>query len=140
MAAKAPITRRDFLKATGGAAPGKRYNRFMHNYYRSSYSQNWSISRYSYGRPRKCWIQGPDDPAMRGRFSEADLMADGKLSTWGLNYYHNGYNVWNSATEHAFRHPGTTANVLYWDGHVSAVKPKAITGINVYHNLFLKNP
>lgn len=125
---------------TGGAALGKEYNRFTHNYYRSSYSENWTICRGAYSKPRKCWIRGPDVPAMRGRFSEADLVADCMLGTWGLSYYEWNYNVWNYKTVHAFRHPGTTASVMYWDGHVAAVRPKIITGKNVYNNLFLNDP
>ena len=67
-------------------------------------------------------------------------MADCMLIAGTVSHYNASYRLWNSTTKHAFRHPGTTASVMYWDGHVAAVRHKTVTGESVYHELFLTNP
>ena len=42
---------------------------------------------------------------------------------WQYNYY-------------AFRHPGNRANLLYYDGHVAAIQPRAQTGKYVWNYMY----
>jgi len=82
------------------------------------------------------------------RVFNADQVAffmDAGVSTWGWGAPMFEYEVddgvwWTSWTgiktlyfSYAFRHPGNRANVLYFDGHVSSVQHRMVTGKNVFN-------
>ena len=82
------------------------------------------------------------------RVFNADQVAffmDAGVSTWGWGAPMFEYEVddgawWTSWTgvktlyfAYAFRHPGNRANVLYFDGHVSSVQHRMVTGKNVFN-------
>src|SRR5690606_11854089 len=107
-------------------------------YTMSSYAQNWSISYYAYTTPRRGYTTGPTNPAFKGGLSDARLSADCNINS--QSWFQSVMNQGTDAALHAFRHPGTTANFLYWDGHVQPHQPKAMTGKNLYEHLFAGNP
>ncbi len=122
----------------GGAAGEGGYPLFRMSYNLSSYNQNWSISRYAYGVMRRCYSTGPTAVGFKGSVSDADLNVCGQVNSQSWFNYH--IDSFTTNAQHAFRHPGTTANMLYWDGHVGTVRPRWLTGKPVYTVLFDANP
>ena len=58
------------------------------------------------------------------------------MFAWGIDY--DIY--WDNYHFYGFRHVGNTANMLYMDGHVEAVKHHKDTGKNIYRSLYSAPP
>lgn len=139
------------------------HNRAQDFSYGSSYSMNWSVSNYEYGRLRKGWNKGPEtshwwnrmvsdsfNPMQLTTPSTAPIMMDGPSyylhftddsDRYGPDSPFAGapHYYWPRA-KHSFRHPGGTANVLYMDGHVSQSKHMSVSGTRVWRFLWADPP
>lgn len=113
----------DVYFGTGGAAQGSTFPRWASSYTLSSYDQNWSISRYAYGKPRKGWTLGYENKNLSPY--EAALQMDSTAQTsqsWFLAPENAtgtaGQTGGQTRKQIGYRHVGEAANVLYWDLHV----------------------
>ncbi|MFW6058863.1 MAG: type II secretion system protein [Phycisphaeraceae bacterium] len=133
--------------ATGGAPAGQTFTRFHHNYQRSSYDQNWTINRYSYGKPRQRWSLGPTEDFTP---SEARFMTDA-IGQSAMSFYNGKIdgeytpkgslaNPNMTTVDYGYRHPNTTLNALYWDSHVRSHGHFSSTGERVFQELFKERP
>ena len=132
----------------------------------SSYVMNWSVSRRYYypgsdGSPpycdcagcicfdpccdpypfRKSFSKGPET----GRPAEVPFITDCSDLGWGWVLPYFEFNMdsavfWSDYWYYAFRHSGNRANVLYFDGHVEAVRSYNDTGRPVYQEAWTSGP
>ncbi len=90
---------------------------FDNEFIRSSYCLNWSISQYSYGVPRKGFSNPRNTTPANGT-----LVVDGRVPALGWDFVYfawdiDGGTVAYNGWDYGFRHPNSTANMLFMDGH-----------------------
>lgn len=136
--------------AGNGAVPYFRYNGG-----RSSYAMNASFAPYASAgqmvrnRTRRDWYNGPSYKGS-GTYSKtrapssAGLVLDitGQSNSHVTSYYDSAVDTLEASNPttyarvmYAFRH-NRTANLLFWDGHVTAMQHKNDSSQNVYNYLY----
>src|SRR5262249_42002359 len=114
---------------------------------------NWSIDQYNYNpnypyagaQPRKDFAGRVDTP---GGIAAAPFVMDAQVNAyagdypmfaWGLNDPVGIAANWDPYYIHMFRHHGTTANMLYLDGHVAPIK-SILDGTPTYTPIYYNSP
>lgn len=106
----------------------------------SSYGMNQSINCDLYTRPRKTFFRSKVNNFYGADFSTSDAWMVGDSPIWEGDSWKQPTvddkidNVsWRDGQyTYVFRHPADTGNFMFWDGHVSSLKPSWVTGTAVY--------
>jgi prepilin-type N-terminal cleavage/methylation domain-containing protein/prepilin-type processing-associated H-X9-DG protein len=117
---------------------------------RGSYAMNISFcTNNGARRVRAGWSKGPQAAPWTGKFGQAGIVMDCQdFGLGGIDFHFNGWVDYPDPTYplakgyfwHAFRHPRSSANMLYWDGHVEPVRPFFMTGVYVNQDFYLTAP
>jgi prepilin-type N-terminal cleavage/methylation domain-containing protein/prepilin-type processing-associated H-X9-DG protein len=120
---------------------GHAYNNYTNYFIGSSYAITWAIGYhpavggFDWYAPAKKWST-PDyvDPVL-GKILPSNAPVVMEAPVYDIGWYFNNWSYWMNVLYpdqayhmHAFPHANTTANMLYIDGHVAAVRPPWETG------------
>jgi len=122
---------------------------------RTSYAMNRTMmnrnasDQYMSHHPRKGWSIGPRAIVNQSGYpatsspSEADIVMDipATGNIWTTTWYAANLDFTSGSSvdeyEYAFRHPGSAANMLYWDGHAASINHINENGLkNNFHWLY----
>ena len=110
-----------------------------------------SLNQYTFLNPRSGWARGPyqskvesSRPVVKSP-EDADIVMDipGTSNRWTAAYYGTQTDTTIGTDyieyQYAFRHNGS-ANQLFWDGHATSIRHRAISGEYNYRYLFDRLP